>query len=115
MQDSINKGMKYQCNFIVGPGNGSALLGIADCECLQLMSINCQTLNAKTLKIQYEYNSVFTGIGCFKGTFSLQLEDDMKLYKAAKDAYHIPSRNHFKKRKTGRTTNSSTIAGKHNG
>ena len=33
-----------------------------------------------TLKIHDEYSDVFTGIGCFKGTFSLQVKDDVKAY-----------------------------------
>ena len=41
----INKSMEYQCNFCVVPGNGTALLGIPDCECLQLLNINCQATN----------------------------------------------------------------------
>ena len=32
------------------------------------------------LKIHVEFSDVFTGIGCFKGTFSLQVKDDMKPY-----------------------------------
>ena len=39
----INKCIEYQCNFFIVPGNGLALLGISDCESLQLLSINCQT------------------------------------------------------------------------
>ena len=35
-----------------------------------------------TFKIQNEYSYVFTGIGCFKGTFSLQVKDAVKPYQA---------------------------------
>ena len=28
-----------------------------------------------------EYSNVFRGIGCFKGTFSIQVKDDAKAYK----------------------------------
>ena len=40
-----NTGIKYCCNFFVVPGNGSALLGLPDCDWLQLLSIKCQTTN----------------------------------------------------------------------
>ena len=42
---NINKSIKYQCHFFVVPQNGPALLGMPDCERLQLLSINCQTIN----------------------------------------------------------------------
>ena len=41
----INKGIKYWYNLFLVPGNGAALLGMLDCECLQLLSINCQITN----------------------------------------------------------------------
>ena len=37
-----NEGIEYQYNFFVVPGNEPALLGMPDCEWLQLLSINCQ-------------------------------------------------------------------------
>ena len=37
----------------------------------------------KTTQMMHnDYNDVFTGIGCFKGTFSLQTKDDVKSYQA---------------------------------
>ena len=33
-----------------------------------------------TQKIHIEYSDMFTVIGCFKGTFSLQVKDDAKPY-----------------------------------
>ena len=33
----INKGIEYECNFLIVPGNGPALLGTPDCECLHGM------------------------------------------------------------------------------
>ena len=41
----INKGIKYKCSFFVVPGQGSALLGMADYEQQQLPSMNCQSTN----------------------------------------------------------------------
>ena len=41
----INKGPVFQCSFFVVQGNYLALLGIPDCDILQLLSINCHTLN----------------------------------------------------------------------
>ena len=41
----INKVTGNQCSFFVVHGNGPALLGMQDCERLQLLSINCQTTN----------------------------------------------------------------------
>ena len=35
-----------------------------------------------TLKIHDEYNDMFEGIGCFKGTFSLQIKQNAKPYQA---------------------------------
>ena len=37
---------------------------------------------AMTQRIHEEYGEVFNGIGCFEGTFSLQLKPDSKLYQA---------------------------------
>ena len=42
----IKKGIKFQCNFFVVMGNWPALLGMPDCERLQLLGINCNTTNA---------------------------------------------------------------------
>ena len=39
----VNKGIKYQCSYNAGPDNGPALLGMLDCERLQLLSDNCNT------------------------------------------------------------------------
>ena len=36
----------------------------------------------KTTEIHIDYSDVFTEIGCFQGTFSLQVRDDVKPYKA---------------------------------
>ena len=36
-----------------------------------------------TSNIHDEYNDLFTGTGCFKGTFSLQVKDDAKPYQAS--------------------------------
>ena len=41
----INKGIAYQCNFFVVPGNAPALLGMPNYEWLQLLSVNCETTN----------------------------------------------------------------------
>ena len=38
--------------------------------------------NDMTQKIHNTYGNVFNGIGCFKGTFSLQLKPDSKPYQA---------------------------------
>ena len=35
-----------------------------------------------TKKVHYEFSDVFNGIGCFEGTFSLQLKPDRKPYQA---------------------------------
>ena len=43
------------------------------------MKTNRET-SAKTLKIHSECSKVFTGIECFKGTFSLKVKDDAKPY-----------------------------------
>ena len=43
----INKSIKFQCIFSVMPGNGPALLGMPECERLQLLSINCSPRNDK--------------------------------------------------------------------
>ena len=40
-----NKVIEYQCDFFVVPGNGPALLGMSDCEWLQLLTVNCQTID----------------------------------------------------------------------
>ena len=45
MQRNINKGFEYQWNFFAVSGNGPTLLGMPDCECLKLLSINCQVTN----------------------------------------------------------------------
>ena len=47
-----NKGIAYWCHFCVVPGNWPALLGIPDCERLQLLSINLQTTNDQQMGIQ---------------------------------------------------------------
>ena len=41
----INEDIEYQCNFFVVPGIGLALLGMPECEWLQLLRINCQATN----------------------------------------------------------------------
>ena len=41
----ITKGIMFQCSFFVVPGNRPELLGMPDCERLQLLSINCNTMN----------------------------------------------------------------------
>ena len=41
----FNKGIAYQCNFFIIHGNVLALLGMPDCEWLQMLSINCQKTN----------------------------------------------------------------------
>ena len=43
----INKGIEYQCNFFVGPWHGPALLGMPDCERLQMLSTNCWSTNGQ--------------------------------------------------------------------
>ena len=40
--------------------------------------------SAKTMEMHNECNDVFTGIGCFKGTFSLQVSDDANPYHGTK-------------------------------
>ena len=37
-------------------------------------------VSSETLKIHDEYSSVFTGMGCFRGTFSQWFKDDAKPY-----------------------------------
>ena len=113
-------------NFPVGSGNEPELLGMPDCEWVQLLHINCQITNnahkrrkiskqskvnvnltialkiiciliiklirkqttsllgqawndrdisvKTTSEIYEEYGNAFTGIRCFKGTFSLQVK-----------------------------------------
>ena len=39
------------------------------------IEVNREVSAKTTLKIHEEYSSVFTGIGCFKGSFSLHLKD----------------------------------------
>ena len=47
----INKDIRYSSSFFVVPGNRPALLGMPDCERLQLLSIKCQTMsNTSKLK-----------------------------------------------------------------
>ena len=41
----IYKGIKFLCSFFVGPGIGPALLGMKKCVGLQLLSINCNTMD----------------------------------------------------------------------
>ena len=41
----LSNGIEYQCNFIVVPGNELALLGMPDCEQLQLLNVACQITN----------------------------------------------------------------------
>ena len=48
----INKVIKYQFSFFVVAGNGPALLGMPDCERLQQLSINCETMNNEKRKRQ---------------------------------------------------------------
>ena len=43
--DKINDDIWYWCIFFIVPWNGQALLGITDCECLLLQSLNCQMTN----------------------------------------------------------------------
>ena len=50
--------------FITGPGKEA--IGVANAE--------------TTITVLDEFNDVFTGIGCFKGTFSLQDKFDAKPY-----------------------------------
>ena len=127
----INKWIKHGYSFFVGPGSGPALLRIPDCERLQLLRINSQTMkkwrevkeqtkqddskinndfkinqklnhnmeigyfiagpeteadmvvSAKTAQIMHNgFSNVFTGIRCFKGTFSLQVKYGAKAYQA---------------------------------
>ena len=40
-----NKGMKFQCDFLVVQSNGPALLGMPDCQRLQLLCIICDAAN----------------------------------------------------------------------
>ena len=45
-----------------------------------------RVVSAETaLKIHGEAGNVFTGIGCFKGTFQLQVKDNV-------ESYHVPLR-----------------------
>ena len=39
----INKGIKYGNSLFVVSANGPALLGMPDCEQLNLLTVNCQT------------------------------------------------------------------------
>ena len=41
----INKDIEYRSYFFVVPGNRPALLGMPECESMQLQSINCHMTN----------------------------------------------------------------------
>ena len=41
----IKKDIKYWHNILVEPENGLALLGMPQCEGLQLLTVNCDTSN----------------------------------------------------------------------
>ena len=47
--------------------------------------------------IHMRFGDIFNGIGCFKGTFSLQLKPDSKQYQAPLDMWLMHYRNHLKK------------------
>ena len=55
-----------------------------DCTNKGAQSTDADKSNSKamTQRIHKEYGEVFKGIGCFKGTFSLQLKLDSKPYQA---------------------------------
>ena len=63
----------------------------------------CSIESAKsTQKIQNTYSNVFKGIGCFKGTLSLQVKDDKnQTYQVPLDIYHMQYKNIQKR--AGRT------------
>ena len=50
-----------------------------------------------TLQLQRDFKDIFTGIGCFDGTFSLQVKTDSKPYQAPKDVWLIPCKSHSKR------------------
>ena len=66
-----------------------------------------------TRKIYNEYCSVFTGIGCFKGTFSLQFKENMKPYQVLSMYIAYAPKNHSKRaRKTTKKQNPGTTGSK---
>ena len=64
--------------------------------------------------IQNNYSDVSAGIGCFKGTFSLQIQDEVKAYKVpARHVGHCTTRTIQKGTKEAtRSTDISTNKGR---
>ena len=83
---------------------------------LQVQTWKLTGWQVQTQKICIEYSTVFTSKGCFKGTFSLQIRDDMKQYQAPSGyttyALHKPFNNELGE--TARTPNSATTRGRQN-
>ena len=48
-----NRHMQSHDNFFVVPENGPVLQGMPDCECLQVLSIHCQTTNDQHQRRQF--------------------------------------------------------------
>ena len=46
-----SKGIEYQCNFFVVPGNEPALLGTPYCKFLKLLTVNFQTQKQTELQV----------------------------------------------------------------
>ena len=69
-----------------------------------------------TQKMHSEYSKVFTGIGCFKGTFSLQVKDNTKPCQVLPRYIAYTLEEPFKKRneKTTEKTNTGTTWGRQN-
>ena len=42
-----------------------------------------------TRQIQKEFENIFMGIGCFEGTFSLQVKPDSKPYQVPHNVWHM--------------------------
>ena len=53
--------------------------------------------NTMTERIHEMFGNVFNGIGCFKGTFSLQFKLDIKQYQAPQGTSHMCHRNYSRK------------------
>ena len=66
-----------------------------------LSSSNVETDKRKSIKLMQRihnaFGDVFNGIGCFKGTFSLQFEPKSKLYQVPPRLWHMLYRNHLRR------------------
>ena len=54
-----------------------------------------------TQQLHKDFDEVFNGIGCFDGTFSLQLKLDSKPYQGLHDVWHMHVKNPSRRKKKG--------------